>query len=208
MSHDRLPPPCPPQCLYRPYPSSQKGGTLIAEEVTEPAAHHRRLCDPDGYRPPQCPRCGHHVLHVHGYRERRLPGEGVVRIVIHRCIAQRCQATWRILPLFLARWLWRTWRTVEQQVFGERGASAGPAIPGRTVRRWKARLAGCARGVLQVLSSAGSTQWSGVAQAVGAQGSRGELVQQLAAQQGIAAGSRLAMAAALLHRLCPGVRLM
>lgn len=59
--------------LCRPHPSSQNGGTLLAEEVTEAAAHERRLCDPDGYRPERCPRCGHEVLHVHGYRERPSP---------------------------------------------------------------------------------------------------------------------------------------
>jgi hypothetical protein len=211
MSHNRLPPPDPEECLYRPCSSSQKGGTLLAEEVTEPEAHHRRLCDPDGYRPPWCPRCGHGVLHVHAYRERRLRGEAeesVVRIVIHQCAAAKCRATWRILPLFVARRLWRSWRTVEPQVLGQGLSPTLPAIPRRTVRRWKARLASSARGLLQVLSTAGSALWSRVVEAVGQNSSRRDLVEQLAAQQDSAAGSRLAMAAALVHRLCPSVRLM
>src|SRR5438309_1486666 len=112
MSQNRLPPPGPKECLVRPCPSSQKGGTLLAEEVTEPAVHQRRLCDPDGYRPERCPGCGHDVMHVQGYRERRVLGEdeqSVVRIVIHRCAELGCRATWRILPAFVARRLWRTW---------------------------------------------------------------------------------------------------
>ena len=71
MSQRPSPPPSP-RYLERPYTSSQKGGTLIAEEVTDLETHARRLCDPDGYRPSCCPRCGHGVLHVHDYRSRVL----------------------------------------------------------------------------------------------------------------------------------------
>ena len=80
-------------------------------------AHPRlesRVCDPDGYRPCGCPRCGHAVLHVHGYLERHPRGElglpGVVRIIQYVCAAAECGATWRILPRFLARHLWRAGR--------------------------------------------------------------------------------------------------
>ena len=96
MSQNRLPPPQGQECLLRPCPSSQKGGTLLAEDVTELAVHQRRLSDPDGYRPPRCPRCGHDVLHVHAYRERRVLGEdeqSVIGIVIHRCAELGCRAT-------------------------------------------------------------------------------------------------------------------
>ena len=65
MSQDRLPHPQAPRYLERRYGSSQKGGTLIAEDVRDLETHERRLCDPDGYRPRRCPRCGHDVLHVH-----------------------------------------------------------------------------------------------------------------------------------------------
>lgn len=211
MSQNRLPPPGPGACLVRPCPSSQKGGTLIAEEVTEAAAHQRRLCDPDGYRPARCARCGHDVLHVHAYRERRVLGEdeqAVVRIVIHRCAQPECRATWRSLPLFLARRLWRTWRTVEQEVLPEAAAPARAPVPRRTVRRWKARLGSSARHLVQVLATSASALWTGVAQAVGLGGTRRALVKELAAVQGTAPGRRLAEPAALLHRLCPGVRLM
>ena len=58
MSQDRLPPPGRESCLVRLRPSSQKGGTIVAEDVTDRATHDRRLCDPDGYRPAFCPNCG------------------------------------------------------------------------------------------------------------------------------------------------------
>ena len=211
MSQNRLPPPCAPECLDRPCPSSQKGGTLIAEEVTEEEAHQRRLCDPDGYRPSRCPRCGHDVLHVHAYRERQVPGEderSVMRIVIHRCADQECRATWRILPLFLARRLWRTWRTVEREVLPQAAAPSRAQVPRRTVRRWKARLCSSARYLGQVLATSASALWTTVAQAVGLGGTRRALVEELAPVQGTPPGRRLAEPAALVHRLCPGVRLM
>ncbi len=69
MSQDRLPPPGQEVCLVRLRPSSQKGGTIIAEDVTDRATHDRRICDPDGYRPAFCPNCGERTLHVHDYRE-------------------------------------------------------------------------------------------------------------------------------------------
>jgi hypothetical protein len=48
-------------CLVRLRPSSEKGGTIIAEDVTDAAMHERRLYDPDGYRPRFCPRCQGHL---------------------------------------------------------------------------------------------------------------------------------------------------
>jgi hypothetical protein len=44
-------PPPPARCLERPYSSSQKGGTLIAEGVIDFESHKRHIADPDGYRP-------------------------------------------------------------------------------------------------------------------------------------------------------------
>ena len=122
MSRDRLPPPDPAACLVRPYSSSQKGGTLIAEEVMDFETHARRICTADGYRPKHCPRCGHDVLHLHQYRERLLfgdPEKPVARVVVHRCARESCRATWRFLPLFVARRLWRSWRTVEVETVDE-----------------------------------------------------------------------------------------
>ena len=75
MSRDRLPPPTGEACLVRLRPSSQKGGTIIAEDVTDRATHEHRICNPDGYRPAFCPNCGDTTLHVHDYRERVLRAE-------------------------------------------------------------------------------------------------------------------------------------
>ena len=72
MSQDRLPPPGGESCLVRMRPSTQKGGTIIAEDVTDQATHDRRICNPDGYRPTFCPTCRGRTLHVHDYRERVL----------------------------------------------------------------------------------------------------------------------------------------
>ena len=113
MSQNQLPPPESEACLFRLRSSSQKGGTLIAEEVTDHATHERRICDPDGYRLPFCPRCGKGPLHVHDYRERVLRAElrKPVALIV-RLICVSCEAIWQILPLFIARHLWRTWNVV------------------------------------------------------------------------------------------------
>jgi len=50
MSRDRRPPPDHEACLVRLRPSSQKGGTIIAEDVTDRATHDRRICNPDRLR--------------------------------------------------------------------------------------------------------------------------------------------------------------
>jgi hypothetical protein len=209
MSRDRLPPP-PPECLERPYPSSQKGGTLIVEDVVEPAEHARRLCDPDGYRPARCGRCGGDRLHVHDYRERVLraeTAEPVVRIVRHRCAS--CSAVWRILPLFVARCLWRSWAVVERatEPAPTRSHSA-PAVPPRTVRRWMQRLAAAALMAAQVLATSGEAAVCAVAEATGLAGTRAALVAAFVEHLQPAHGRRLADLAALLHRLVPGSRLV
>lgn len=114
MSRDRLPPPAPPY-LTRRYPSTQKGGTLIAEDVTDLEAHRRRLCDTDGYRPSSCRRCGHPRLHVHDYPERQFCSEKIrclIKVVRHRCVG--CGAVWRILPAFLACFLRCIWSLIER----------------------------------------------------------------------------------------------
>jgi hypothetical protein len=137
MSHSRLPPLDPEACLVRLRPSTQKGGTLIAEEVTDWATHDRRIGHPDGYRPARCPTCGARRLHVHDYRERQLradPDTPVATIVRHACVA--CAAIWQVLPAFIARHLWRTWDVVAQTVTGAArpatGLRRGPPIPPRT----------------------------------------------------------------------------
>lgn len=205
----RVAPPAAEECLVSSYPSrGLKGGTLIAESVRDVAAHEARMRSPASYRPAEC-RCGCRTLHIHGRRERKLRGSavadggmGTVTVMVFLCVA--CLATWRVLPAFLARCLWRAWAVVEGVVQGTRGP-AEPAVPKRTARRWRARLAQTARMPGQVLATAGRQALSEVAQTVGLDGDRLGLASAYAAQF---ESSLLAPLAALLHRLSPGVRLV
>jgi hypothetical protein len=200
-----LPPPDPEDCLITPRVSTHKGGTLVAEDVHDLVGHARRICDPDGYRPAACPRCGHR-LHVHCYPERRPRGDArmppVIRIAQYVCASSACGATWRILPRFLARHLWRTWATVE------RGVAAATTIPARTVCRWRARLAATARMLVVLLATSGAAVLEGLAARVGLDATRGAVVAAHAEVAGAAVGEQLSTLAALVHRLARGVRLM
>src|SRR5580658_3501917 len=124
-----LPPPSAESCLETSRKSRYRGGTLVAEDVHDLREHVRRLADPDLYRPERCERCGFAHLHVHTRPERHPLGEGalppVVQILQFRCASEACGATWRILPLFLARHLWHAWRAVERGVLPSSKA-AGP----------------------------------------------------------------------------------
>ena len=55
-----MPVPAAPAYLTSTYASKpgQKGGTLIAEDVTDIATHRQRLSTPDGYRSESCIHCG------------------------------------------------------------------------------------------------------------------------------------------------------
>lgn len=138
MTEDRSHSFAGPSCLDEPYPYGQKGGILIVEEVQDLATHEARLCDPDGYRPPSCPRSGAQV-HVHECRSRRVRNDEVAAVVIkvYRCADRAtCGADWRILRGFPARWLQRCWRVIEKAL--ERRASS--PVPEGTSRRWRDRL--------------------------------------------------------------------
>jgi hypothetical protein len=121
----------------------------------------------------------------------------VVHLVVFLCSA--CGATWRVLPAFLARCLWRTWDVVAREVLSEPRVHEAPAVPVRTVQRWRARLAQSARLPVQVLVVAGAGLRR-LAERVGLDATRLELL--------LAFGGSLAALAALLHRVAPGVRLM
>ena len=155
------------------------------------------------YRPAKC-RCGCTRLHIHGLRERHprqfvVDGEPVpvVTIVVFICAA--CGATWRVLPAFLARLLWRTWDVVEREVLDKPRPRSAPPVPARTVQRWRSRLAQSARLPVQVLVVAGG-ELRRLAERVGLDATRMELL--------LAWGGSLAALVVLLHRLYPGVRLM
>ena len=193
-------PPAAQTCLVSSDASrGRKGGTLIDERVLELSAHEAMMKDPASYRPAEC-RCGCTRLHLHDRRERRALGPGsavVVTVVIFLCA--KCFATWRVLPAFLARCLWRTWEVVEAAI----SDGGRPQVPARTVQRWHARLAQAALAATQALAASGASTLREVAQRVGLEASRGELVKAYA--EATASSSQLA---ALLHRLSPGLRLM
>jgi hypothetical protein len=206
MDQQRTAPPAAEDCLILSYASrGQKGGTLIDESVVDVAAHQARMRAPDGYRPPEC-RCGSKRLHVHDRRRRRLLGSpaaaGTVTVKVFLCVS--CRATWRVLPAFVARCLWRAWGVVESTVQRTR-SSSGPRIPERTERRWRARLRQTARLPGQVLATSGNSLLRGLAQAIGLDGSRQDLA---AAHMSGFGGSLLAPLAVLLHRVAPGLRLV
>lgn len=205
-------PPAAASCLVSSYSSrgaaGQKGGTLIDETVVDQAAHEARLKEPASYRPAEC-RCGCDRLHLHDRRDRRLRDGGrgdftIVTVVIFLC--SKCKATWRVLPAFLARCLWRTWTVVAAAVGGTERRADEPEVPARTRQRWRSRLAQAARVPMQVLASSGEAVLRGVAQGVGLEGSRRTLVDSFAVA--FPSAVPLAVLAELLHRRSPGIRLM
>lgn len=206
MDPQRAAPPAADECLVLSYASrGQKGGTLIDETVLDLASHEARMLDQASYRPAQCA-CGWRTLHIHGVRERRPRGMvtrdgGLAVVMVALFLCARCLATWRVLPAFLARCLWRTWGAVEKAVL-EQEEPGEAEVPSRTKQRWRARLAQAARAPVQALATSGEGMLRAVAQAVGLDGSRERLVGAYSAD------ATLPALAALLHRLNPGLRLM
>lgn len=134
----------------------------------------------------------------------------VVPVVVYQCAEATCGATWRILPMFLARHLWRVWKTVERVALpgGEPPPSTAPPIPERTLCRWRMRLAAAARVLVVLLAASGGQELEPVAAKVGLDASRAEFVQGYAEQIAIPRGARLAAVAAEIHQLERGIRLM
>lgn len=209
-----LPPPEPESCLVQSRASRFKGGTLIDEDVRDLETHERRVCDPDGYRPAACPACRHPVLHVHCYPRRRPIGEAgspaAVRIVQYICANPKCKATWRLLPMILARHLWRWWRTVERTVKpADTPARAdAPRVPERTERRWRARLASSAAVVVALLAARGEVTVKTEAAAMAREISRMQLVDAFADWTSTPPGFRLSTLTTETHALKRGIRVM
>jgi hypothetical protein len=201
-------PPSPPDCLERRYPSSQRGGTLIDERVKDLETHDRWRRDPDAYRPESCPTCQFVRMHLHDYRERRLradPESPYIIIVRYDCPS--CDAVWQVLPIFVARCLWRTWRVVETQMMGtDAERQRAPRVPERTIRRWWSRFCFLATFVLQVLAVSGALDRIGGA--MDRDMTRADVIAAHSRTARVQAGLRIAATAGLLHRLAPGVRLM
>lgn len=207
------PPPPAESSLERSRESRYKGGTLIAEEVGELAEHLRRVADVDRYRPAECARCGHDTLHVHDHVERHPVGDAllppVVTVLVFRCALSTCEATWRILPRFLARHLWHAWRAVERAVMTPEKAEAasGSMISARTAQRWRQRLASSGRLLVVLLAMAGA-RLAEVATEVGLGCTRGALVAAFVQVVRPTPGLQLAALATVVHRLARGIRLM
>lgn len=189
----------------RPYPSSQKGGTLIAADVQDPETHRRRLAS-GAYRPECCRRCLHGVLHVHDYRTRLTqiaPATPVVQVVRFRCANEDCEAHWQVLPAFVARWLWFNWPLVEEATIPEprEEAESPTRRPAeRTRRRWQARLASSGRAIVVALAASAVESVAAVTRGLGLDPPRIDLV---------AAFERpLCAIASLVHHVTPGFRLV
>lgn len=184
------------------------------------ATHERRLST-GGYRPAACERCGS-AMHLHDYRPRLLLGDGAgsTQIARFRCSNRdECGAVVQVLPAFVARWLWRSWETVESAMEPAAPRSEAPGaeppaavVPERTRRRWRARLGASAAVVIAALATAlGGSGWlGGMVKAVGLGGSRAEAVAAFRTYATPLPSPGLAYAglAAVLHRVAPGLRLM
>jgi hypothetical protein len=153
------------------------------------------------------------VLHVHCYPERHPRGEPgtppVVRVAQYICAADECNATWRMLPMFLARHLWRVWKTVERVALpGQPPPPTTRSVPERTRSRWRARLAAAARVLVVLFAASGGLALEEIAARVGLDASRAGLVVAYAELADVAPDAQLAAVAALAHRLERGIRLM
>lgn len=202
--------PSPDSCLVLPRRNRFHGGTLIALDVHELAEHERRLRLPDGYRPPACLRCGGNRLHLHDRRQRILaeaPRVMRVDIVRYICAVAECGATWRMLPAFIARHLWRRWTTVASVIAGVPRGVSDPRVPSRTRRRWNARLDSAARQVVHLLAHHDDDDVANFARVAGFDSTRREVVELFTAGRVLGVHARADIAAAL-HALEPGVRLM
>jgi hypothetical protein len=211
MTDHRSPPPPAETCLVRSYASrGVKGGTLIAEDVTDLATHEHCLRT-GAYRPPHCP-CGA-MMHIHDYRDRELRASGAesATVVRFRCAdREECGAVFLVLPALIARHLWRAWDTVEQATREHDASEERPPtiVPARTASRWRARLAASAAAVIVALAT--SALGEVLAEKVGLGGARRDVVAGYAA---VAIptpprGRVLGALAALVHRAAPGIRLV
>jgi hypothetical protein len=196
-------------CATKP---GQRGGTLIAEDVTDLATHRERVAGADDYRPRSCVHCGRkpHVLDTRSRRLRDQPESGLEEIRRYRC--RRCGAVWQVLPVCIARCLHRTWGAVQSQLVAAcilmaTGAEWRVRLKPQTLRRWLGRLQASAVVLMQSLAEAGALL-PAILKELGIDCTRLELVEALARHGVTTATRKLEELAGLLHRLTPGLRLM
>jgi len=130
-----------------------------------------------------------------------------IEIVRYICAAEECGATWRVLPAFVARHLWRRWSTVARTVAGDPGGRADPPIAARTRRRWLARLSSAAIQLVHLLTQHDDEDVARFARVVGFAATRQELVELFTAGRVLGVYA-LADIATALHGLEPGIRLI
>jgi len=203
-------PPSPEPCLVQSRRARFRGGTVIAVDVHELAEHERRVRTADGYRPAVCTRCGGERLHLHDHLHRVLAGEPQamrIDIVRYVCASRKCRATWRVLPAFVARHLWRRWTTVARTIAGDPGRSLSAPVPARTRRRWNARLASAARQLLHLLGQHDEEAVARFASVLSFDSTRRDLVDLFIAGRVLGAHA-LADIASTVHALEPGIRLV
>ncbi|HVR72818.1 MAG TPA: hypothetical protein VMT52_00730 [Planctomycetota bacterium] len=212
MSAVTLPPPPPAVCLTRSYASRKiKGGTVIAEDVLDLETHRKRLADPGAYRTAigACWACGTSALHAHCFRERVLRPASVkeaavtTTVRLFRCSRAGCGAVFTVLPLIIARHLWRLWKTVED------AATEKLEVPKSTRRRWLGRLRSSGSQLVQTLTSKASSLLSGsFRSALARVATRGDLVETFRSSLAERVLDSFAPLSAWIHRLEPGIRLM
>lgn len=182
--------------LTQGYPSSVKGGTVIAGDVWDREEHEQRLVDPATYRP-RCPVCGR-PMQGHGLRERR-----PLRLDIRRYRCRPCKAVVQVLPAFVARHLWRLWATVEAIVVPN---GRQPRVAERTMRRWRERAMLLAQVVLHVLSSLRTPVLDELVAGLGLEATRRALLLAFRPLAGVLGAC--AALTVLLGRVVPGLRVM
>jgi hypothetical protein len=103
--------------------------------------------------------------------------------------------------------LWRAWSTVERATIEDTPA-ASRDVPERTRARWWSRLWSSARLLVQLFATETGSALEALAQRLGLDPTRHDLVLAYAAHTGAAPGTCLGNVAAIIHRLARGLRLM
>ena len=176
---------------------------MIAAHIIDLDGQRRALANPDLVRLDSCPTCGDGRMHVHSRPERKLRGHSEaasVKVLVFRCSRSECGAIWRVLPRFLARHLWRAWKTVEEALT-DTPVKRSP-VPARTRQRWRNRLREYAAVLVSVLGDSGQRPLVERATDLGSGALRHEVIETFG---GLA---QLPVLAELVHRLVRGVRVM
>ena len=140
-------------------------------------------------------------MHVHDYRTRKPRGDEdwppVIDTLRFQCAV--CDAVWLVLPVFLARHLWRVWTTVGV-ILGS-GERRRVSVPRQTRQRWLARVETSGRKLASVLAVSAEAL-ARLVTGLGPDPTRAEVIDALDGP------GCLADAAELIDRLAAAVRVM